>query len=69
MALKSDKDAKSTAKKATSKATATPKASSKPKKQLEEDADDEDFIDDDVKPVTKGTRYSLVGWVSGKPFK
>lgn len=22
-----------------------------------------------VKPVTKGTRYSLVGWITGKPFK
>jgi PKHD-type hydroxylase len=23
----------------------------------------------EVKPVTKGTRYSLVAWVTGKPFK
>jgi PKHD-type hydroxylase len=23
----------------------------------------------EVKPVTKGRRYSLVGWITGKPFK
>jgi PKHD-type hydroxylase len=23
----------------------------------------------EVRPVTKGTRYSLVAWVTGKPFK
>jgi PKHD-type hydroxylase len=23
----------------------------------------------EVRPVTKGTRYSLVAWVAGKPFK
>lgn len=23
----------------------------------------------EIKPVTKGTRYSLVGWATGKPFK
>ena len=27
------------------------------------------FILHAVKPVTKGTRHSLVGWVAGKPFK
>jgi PKHD-type hydroxylase len=27
------------------------------------------YVLHEVKPVTKGTRYSLVGWVSGKPFK
>jgi len=27
------------------------------------------YILHEVKPVTKGTRYSLVAWVSGKPFK
>ena len=27
------------------------------------------YILHEVKPVTKGTRYSLVAWVTGKPFK
>lgn len=27
------------------------------------------YVLHEVKPVTKGTRYSLVAWISGKPFK
>lgn len=27
------------------------------------------FVLHRVKPVTKGTRYSLVGWITGRPFK
>jgi len=27
------------------------------------------FVEHEVKPVTKGTRYSLVGWITGKDFK
>jgi PKHD-type hydroxylase len=27
------------------------------------------FVLHQVKPITKGTRYSLVGWITGKPFK
>lgn len=27
------------------------------------------YVLHDVKPVTEGTRYSLVGWITGKPFK
>jgi PKHD-type hydroxylase len=27
------------------------------------------YVLHEVKPVTKGTRYSLVAWVTGKPFK
>jgi PKHD-type hydroxylase len=27
------------------------------------------YVLHEVKPVTKGTRYSLVSWVTGKPFK
>ena len=27
------------------------------------------FFHHRVKPVTKGTRYSLVGWVCGQPWK
>jgi PKHD-type hydroxylase len=27
------------------------------------------YVLHEVKPVTKGKRYSLVGWVTGKPFK
>ena len=44
MAIKSDKDAKSTVKKSGIEAP-TPKVSSKSKKQLEEDDDDLDDID------------------------
>lgn len=27
------------------------------------------YVLHEVKPVTKGTRYSLVAWITGKPFK
>lgn len=27
------------------------------------------YILHEIKPVTKGTRYSLVSWITGKPFK
>jgi len=27
------------------------------------------YILHEVRPVTKGTRYSLVAWITGKPFK
>jgi PKHD-type hydroxylase len=27
------------------------------------------YVLHEVKPVTKGTRYSLVSWITGKPFK
>jgi len=27
------------------------------------------YVLHEVRPITKGTRYSLVAWVSGKPFK
>ena len=27
------------------------------------------YVLHEVRPVTKGTRYSLVAWISGKPFK
>jgi PKHD-type hydroxylase len=27
------------------------------------------YVLHEVRPVTKGTRYSLVAWVTGKPFK
>lgn len=27
------------------------------------------YVVHEVKPVTKGTRYSLVAWITGKPFK
>ena len=27
------------------------------------------FVQHEVRPVTKGQRYSLVAWITGKPFK
>ena len=27
------------------------------------------YVLHEVQPVTKGTRYSLVAWAAGKPFK
>jgi PKHD-type hydroxylase len=27
------------------------------------------YVLHEVRPVTKGTRYSLVAWITGKPFK
>ena len=27
------------------------------------------FMEHEVRPVTSGTRYSLVGWITGKEFK
>jgi PKHD-type hydroxylase len=27
------------------------------------------YVLHEVKPVTSGTRYSLVSWITGKPFK